>query len=295
LVVRDTGVGIPAEELEKIFRPFYQTEQGVLASEGTGLGLTIARQYALLLGGELKAASELNKGSAFTLRLPVTPAEAVPPAPPRRRVLGVAEGQPAWRVLVVEDNPDNLQLIEQLMQRAGLQTRTAANGAEALAAFESWRPDFIWMDMRMPVMDGYDATRRIRAMPDGRQVKIAALTASAFREDRAAILAAGCDDVLSKPLEEDKLFEAMERLLGVRFRYAKADATEAAESSAPDLSKLPAPLRRELAQAAGQLDVEATEAAIDRIRAVDALLAERLAELARGYRYDQIVALCGST
>lgn len=290
-VVRDTGAGIAADELERIFRPFYQTAQGARASEGTGLGLTIARQYAQLLGGQLTAASTLGKGSTFTLRLPVTTAEAATPAMPPRRVLGVAEGQPRWRVLIVEDKPDNQRLLEQMMQRVGFEPRIANNGEEALAAFESWHPDFIWMDMRMPVMDGYEATRRIRALPGGRVVKIAALTASAFREDREGILAAGCDDVLAKPIDEERLYEIMERLLGVRFLYASPDEGSANAVSAPDLSNLPAELRRELTHAARQLDVEATAAAIERIRAIDAGLADQLAALARLFRFDRIAAL----
>ncbi len=294
-VVRDTGAGIAADELERIFRPFYQTAQGARASEGTGLGLTIARQYAQLLGGQLAAASTLGKGSAFTLRLPVTIAEAATPALPPRRVLGVADGQPRWRVLIVEDKPDNQRLLEQMMQRVGFEPRIANNGEEALAAFESWHPDFIWMDMRMPVMDGYEATRRIRVLPGGRVVKIAALTASAFREDREGILAAGCDDVLAKPIDEERLYEIMERLLGVRFRYA--DLEEGIENAArtPDLSKLPTEMREELTHAARQLDVEATAAAIDRIRAVDTALADQLAALARSFRFDRIAALSEET
>ena len=291
-VVRDTGVGIAADELESIFRPFYQTEQGARASEGTGLGLTIARQYAQLLGGELTATSELGAGSVFTLRLPVAVAESAVQTPPLHRVLGVADGQPRWRVLIVEDRPDNQRLLEQLMQRVGFETHIANNGEEALAAFTSWHPDFIWMDMRMPVMDGYEATRRVRALPGGHLVKIAALTASAFREDRESILVAGCDEVLAKPLEEEKLFDVMERLLGVRFRYAAVGtAGEAAAAAALDLTQLPAALCHELARAARQLDVEATQIAIDRIRGSDSALAEELTALLRSYRFDRILAL----
>ncbi len=291
-IVRDTGSGIAADELERVFRPFYQTEQGARASEGTGLGLTIARQYAELLGGGLTATSELGKGSAFTLRLPVTVEADAVPASPHRHVLGLADGQPRWRVLIVEDKEDNQRLLEQLMQHVGFDVRIAGNGEEALAAFESWHPDFIWMDMRMPVMDGYEATRRIRTLPGGRQVKIAALTASAFREDRADILAAGCDDVLAKPLDEEKLFEIMGQLLGVRFEYADAAVTENPATATPDLSSLPTDMRHELSAAARQLDVEATDAAIERIRGVDAVLAGRLEAVASAFRFDRIVSAC---
>ncbi len=294
-VVRDTGVGISQDELGRIFQPFYQTEHGIRSGEGTGLGLTIARQFAQLLGGELAAASMADKGSAFSLRLPVEVADTMIALPPHRRVVALADGQASRRILIVEDKEDNQLLLTQLLEQVGLETRIAANGKEALEAFEVWRPHFIWMDMRMPVMDGYEATRRIRALPGGREVKIVALTASAFREDRGDIIAAGCDDVLSKPLDEEQLFAAMERLMGLRYRYAEPSTVAvpvAAAISGADLARLPADLREELCRAAGILDEESTQRAIDRVRATDARLASELEELVRTYRYDRIVALC---
>jgi len=292
-VVRDTGAGIAQDELGRIFQPFYQTEQGIRSGEGTGLGLTIARQFAQLLGGGLTAASMVDKGSAFTLRLPVDVAETLIALPAHRRVAALAEGQVSRRILVVEDKEDNQLLLTQMLERVGFETRIAANGKEALEAFEAWHPHFIWMDMRMPVMDGYEATRRIRALPGGRAVKIVALTASAFREDRGDIIAAGCDDVLSKPLDEDQLFSAMERLLGLHYRYAEPSTVPAAAPvSGADLALLPADVRQELSQAAQILDEESTQRAIDRVRATDAHLASELEELVRAYRYDRIVALC---
>jgi signal transduction histidine kinase/CheY-like chemotaxis protein len=293
VVVRDTGVGMANDELGHIFQPFYQTEHGIRSGEGTGLGLTIARQFAQLLGGDLTAASVVDKGSAFTLRLPVDVAETMVAVPPHRRVVALAEAQAPRRILVVEDKEDNQLLLTQLLEQVGLETRIAANGKEALTAFESWHPHFIWMDMRMPVMDGYEATRRIRALPGGREVKIVALTASAFREDRGDIIAAGCDDVLSKPLDEEQLFAAMERLLGLRYRYAEQLTVPAAASiNAADLARLPADVRQELSHAAQILDEESTRRAIDRVRETDVRLADELEELVRAYRYDRIVTLC---
>lgn len=292
-VVRDTGIGMADDELGRIFQPFYQTEHGIRSGEGTGLGLTIARQFTQLLGGELVAASIVDKGSAFTLRLPVDVAETMVALPPHRRVVALAQGQASRRILVVEDREDNQRLLTQLLQQVGLETRVAANGKEALEAFEAWHPHFIWMDMRMPVMDGYEATRRIRALPGGHEVKIAALTASAFREDRDDIIAAGCDDVLSKPLDEEQLFSAMERLLGLHYRYAEQSTVPVVASvSGADLARLPTDLRQELSRAAQILDEETTQRVIDRVRETDACLADELEQLVRAYRYDRIVTLC---
>ncbi|MRR51586.1 MAG: PAS domain S-box protein [Rhodocyclaceae bacterium] len=293
-VVRDTGVGIADKDKENIFHPFFQTDYGSALGEGTGLGLTISREYAQLMGGELRVESELYRGSAFTLLVPLQTAEdAMPTHPAHGPVVGLAAGQPTYRVLVVEDDAASQYLLKELLTQAGFQVLAAGNGEEALHVFQSWRPDFIWMDMRMPVMDGYEATRRIRALPGGREVKIAALTASAFREDRGEILAAGCDDVLSKPLDEEQLFAAMERLLGLRYRYAEAPAS-AVPASDIDLAGLPLALRDQLCRAARLLDVEATEQAIGRVRDVDPHVAEELEELVSTYRYDRIIFLCDS-
>jgi len=293
--VRDTGVGIDDKDKESIFQPFFQTDYGSALGEGTGLGLTISREYAQLMGGELRVESKRHHGSTFYLVVPLELAADMAPAPPAHgRVAGLAAGQPNYRTLVVEDDAASQYLLAELLKQTGFQVRVANNGEVALHVFQSWRPDFIWMDMRMPVMDGYEATRRIRALPGGREVRIAALTASAFLEDRGEILAAGCDDVLSKPLDEEQLFAAMERLLGLRYRYAEAPAATAAAATGIDLTGLPPSLRDELCRAARLLDVEAAEQAIGRIRELDPRIAEELDELVRSYRYDRIIALCDS-
>ncbi|MBI4694129.1 MAG: PAS domain-containing protein [Gammaproteobacteria bacterium] len=291
--VRDTGVGLSEPELKAIFQPFYQTEYGAALGEGTGLGLSISREYAQLLGGELTAESTEQQGSTFRLAVPVEAIElASTAAVLRGTVAGLAPGQDEVRVLVVDDDEDSRRLLEALLSRVGMSVRTACDGAAAVDVFTRWRPGFIWMDMRMPVVDGYEATRRIRALPEGGSVRIAALTASAFKEDQEAIRAVGCDDVLAKPLDEAQLFATMERLLGVRYRYE--EPPQSAPEREPDLGALSEEQRAELAHAADLLDMEQTERVIGRIAATDVALAERLTALARAYRYDRIVALCES-
>jgi PAS domain S-box-containing protein len=292
--VRDTGVGISAEDLEKIFQPFFQAEYGAALGEGTGLGLTISREFAHLLGGSLTAESELQRGSIFRLVVPVETAMApVETEPARGAVLGLMPGQPPVRVLIAEDDANSRTLLEQILTQAGFEVQAVNNGEQAVQAFLAWAPHFICMDMRMPVMDGYAATRRIRTLAGGHEVKIVALTASAFREEHGAIVAAGCDDVLLKPLERDQLFAVMEQLLGVRYRYADHLVVPIqAGAEGTDLSSLPASLREELCEAARLLDMEATKQAIDRIRTIDGPLANELEGLMRAYRYDQIFVLC---
>jgi PAS domain S-box-containing protein len=295
--VRDTGIGIAATEIEQIFHPFYQAEKGATLIAGTGLGLTISSEYTQLLGGSLGAESELNKGSTFHLRVPVELSDAPEwKQPEHGQVIGLQPQQPEYRVLLVEDDADNRQLLEKILKRVDFNVRAASNGEQAVEIFRVWHPDFIWMDMRMPVMDGYEATRRIRAQPGGHEVKIVALTASVFREDRGAIIAAGCDDVLPKPLDQEKLFDTMKQLLGVRYRYADQPAlSDSTMGGKVDLSSLPSSLREALCQAAVTLDQKAAERVVDRIREIDAPLSEALKRLIHNYRYDQILAHCEKT
>jgi CheY-like chemotaxis protein len=219
--VKDTGIGIAAEEMDKIFEPFGQTKTGKQRSEGSGLGLTICRKFVQLLGGEVSVSSELGKGSEFSFTLPMKPLEeaGLPQVEVPPQVIGLEAGQPEYRILVVEDKPDNRLLLRDLLQQVGFQVLEAVNGEEAITRFKEEHPDLICMDMRMPVMDGYEATRLIKALPEGKETPIIALTASAFEEDREAVMACGCDGFVRKPLKEHRLFDAITRLLGVRFRY----------------------------------------------------------------------------
>ncbi|MCK4724538.1 MAG: response regulator, partial [Anaerolineales bacterium] len=217
--VEDTGAGIPAEDIELVFDPFVQSDSGQVAQEGTGLGLSISRQFAHLMGGEISAVSQVNDGSTFTLRVPVIVADDTEIADHLRtsQVISLAPDQPDYRILVVDDKYVNRSLIVKLLSPLGFEVREAANGQEAIDVWESWDPHLIWMDMRMPVMDGYQATRQIKSTTKGQATVIIALTASALEEDRNIILSEGCDDYLRKPFRENVLFAALEKHLGVRF------------------------------------------------------------------------------
>jgi signal transduction histidine kinase/DNA-binding NarL/FixJ family response regulator len=288
--VSDTGQGVASDELENIFLPFYQSENGVKYSEGTGLGLSIARQFARLLGGDLTATSLLGKGSVFSLRLPVEIINEMQPVAVQRRVLGLAAGQSTRKILIVEDKPDNMRLLSQLMTGAGFKVAHASNGQEAIERFLQWHPDFIWMDMRMPVMDGYEATRRIRAYPLGATIPIVALTASAFEEDRQAILAAGCNDMLKKPLVADYLFEIMGRLLALDFVFADEPNAVPTNSSIIDLSVLSKALRQRLHNAAAALDIEAVRLIAHDISSDYPILAQSIRREVDQYRFEAFLA-----
>ena len=226
-LVEDSGAGIAESDLERIFDPFEQVAAPG-ANKGTGLGLAIARQFAALMGGSLTAQSQIGVGSTFRLELPVdiVAAEDMPQPQQRMRpVRGLAPGQPHYRILVVEDNPESRMLLVRELGSLGLDVREVSNGAEAITAFQEWQPHLIWIDWRMPVMNGLDATRNIRKLPGGSAVRIVGLTASAFEECGEEFRQAGCDDYLRKPYRIGEVLATMTRLLGIRYSHADEQPT----------------------------------------------------------------------
>ncbi|UNU22680.1 GAF domain-containing protein [Microcoleus vaginatus] len=222
--IEDTGLGIAAEEMNKLFEPFEQTKTGQKSQEGTGLGLPISRKFVQMMGGDITVSStpELGSKFAFDIKISLATPTEIKILKPQKKVIGLAPNQPEYRILVVDDRADNCLVIERLLSPLGILVREARDGQEAIAVWEDWQPHLIWMDMQMPVMDGYEATRKIKAHPLGKQTVIVALTASAFEEERQTILGAGCDDFMRKPFEAKILFAKMEELLGVRYLYEES-------------------------------------------------------------------------
>jgi PAS domain S-box-containing protein len=298
--VRDTGCGITAEDQERIFTAFYQSSEASKRGEGTGLGLTISREYVRLLGkdAELHVDSTPGQGACFYFSVPVN-AIATQDLPtninnPHQHVLSLAPNQPEYRILVVEDNYDNRRLLLQLLENAGFKVRHAANGIEAIKVFKTWHPHLIWMDMRMPVLDGYEATRQIKSFENGRKSIIIALTASAFEEDREAILAAGCDDFMRKPVDTNILFDLMRRHLGLRYIYADNKDYTSAKSDIPLalFTQLPPKLCQELYDAAECLNMEHLRTLIAEVKQHSQPAGDIIERFAREYRYDKIQDLC---
>ncbi len=289
--ISDTGSGISDDDKAKIFQAFYQTENGIAKGEGTGLGLAISQEFVHLMGGEITVKSVLGQGSTFTFVLNLPESTAPKDLQVQNQVLGVLSPKIPVKVLVAEDNIDNSLLIMRLLENVGFDVRVAENGEQAVAMFQSWQPDFIWMDMRMPVMDGYQATQAIRALPEGKKIKIAALTASAFAEDRAAILAAGCDDMLTKPFNENRLFQMMGQLLSLEYRYEPTQTTVAVENNTDmlvDFTLLSVEIRKELHQAAELLDVEAVLEIVSQIKTTYPQQASVIETLVAEFRFEQI-------
>ena len=214
--VRDTGIGIPAAALKRLFHPFVQADSSTSRRYGgTGLGLVISRRLAERLGGRLWVESEPGRGSVFGFTIRCRPALAVPvrAAEPAERG-SLAERFP-WRILVAEDNPVNQRVAVLLLEHMGYRADVAGDGIEVLQALERQSYDLILMDVQMPGMDGLEAARRLRAeLPVERQPRIIALTASVLAEQRAACFAAGMDDFLGKPLGFAELEAALLRAAG---------------------------------------------------------------------------------
>lgn len=298
--VEDTGPGIAPEEQQIIFEPFIQASGGDPAQEGTGLGLSISRQYARLLSGDVTLHSTPGQGSIFTLALPAAPADAdiLLAGAQEQRVVGLAPGQPAYRILVVDDKPVNRQLLVRLLAPLGFEVREAEDGSAALALWESWTPHLILMDMRMPVMDGYEATRRIKATVKGQATVIIALTASALEEDRQLILSEGCDDYIRKPFRERDLFGALEKHLGARF--VREEITPVMRATGVKLSQaellarlrlLPTAWVESLRRTARFGALEPLLETIASIREKEPALAEQLIAWAEAFEHERILTL----
>ncbi|MEB3883047.1 PAS domain S-box protein [Lyngbya sp. CCY1209] len=238
--VEDTGPGIGAEEQELLFEPFVQTETGRNSQQGTGLGLAIARQYVQLMGGTLAVASHPGRGCRFSfhISLKVHPPASLPEAGTPENPIALVRDQRTPRILVAEDNPANRKLLVDLLVPIGFEVRPAENGREALDCWRQWRPHLILMDMRMPVMDGYEATRQIRRDPGGESVAIVAITAHVFESGRSSILAAGCDDLIEKPFRTAALLECIAHHLGVNYIYESSGSppSDAPPSLSPTLN-----------------------------------------------------------
>ncbi|MBD1845947.1 PAS domain S-box protein [Cyanobacteria bacterium FACHB-63] len=295
--VQDTGQGIAPEEFDQLFRPFIQTSSGSYLREGTGLGLTISRRFVRLMGGDIRVESTVGQGSTFSFEIQTATANPIEVAPMlnSKRVLQLTPYQANCRILVVDDRPENREFVEQLLTMVGFETRSAINGKDAISQWQQWQPHLILMDMRMPVMDGYEATRQIRALESAQtRSKILALTASAFEEQRASILAAGCDDFLAKPFREAHLFEKLAEHLGVNYLYEE-ETTPSLETSLEltreMLYTMPPAWVAELHQASLAVDADRILQLIQQIPKTEQRIAIALTELVQQFCFDEITEL----
>lgn len=304
--IEDTGVGIAPEEKSQLFTAFAQTETGRKSQEGTGLGLAISLKFVKLMGGDITVSSTLGKGTIFAINIQTATSSAleIKASQENRKVIGLAKEQRDYRILIVEDNSDNRLLLFKLLNTVGFSVYEAKNGQEAVEMWSAYSPDLIFMDMRMPVMNGYEATKEIKKHLQGQATTIIALTASALEEERVVILSAGCDDFMRKPFKEAVLWEKIAQYLGVQYLYE--EGTKSKEKRTPDLSinsqslefhlsKMPTQWVEKLASAALKGLDHVIIDLLEQIPETHAPLANTLEDWASNFIFEQIIDLIQQT
>ncbi len=309
--IEDTGPGIDPADFSSLFNPFVQTATGQQSPEGTGLGLGISRRFVELMGGQISVTSRQGQGATFEFSLPTC--SALPDlreAHSYGSIVGLAAPLSPYRILVVEDQTTNRKLVVQLLTKLGFDVQEAVNGAEAFDLWQQWLPHLILLDMRMPIMNGYEVTAKIREdeaaqLQRGQSNRpcrtvIVALTASAFEEERTQILAAGCDGYILKPFKSEDLLSAIASHLQVNYIYAEAGRNQTqlpepilqpAKILAEAMQELPTAWKQELHQAAVQLDSERCTELVQQVPLTVPLLVERLMELVSEFRFDVLIDL----
>lgn len=299
--IQDSGPGIAAEDLEHLFRPFEQSQAGRTRGGGTGLGLSISRSFARLMGGDILVSSTVGRGTSFRGVVRVRMCEEQDSLVAverlvRARALRLRPGEERRRVLIADDSEHNRELLALAIERAGFETRFAGDGAEAVRIWEEWRPHAILMDIHMPVMDGLEATRTIRARQGAEGVVIIAVTAAVMAEDQQAAKEAGCDGFASKPIHIEDVLARLGAALGVR--YVMESAAEHSES--PSLTAeqarglvvgLPTDLVERLGHALRAALTEQVRALIDEVRACSPPLADHLTPMVQRYEYARVLSL----
>jgi PAS domain S-box-containing protein len=296
--VIDTGAGIATSELDMLFAPFGQTKLGTIFTEGAGLGLPISQEFVRLMGGDITVYSKLGEGSIFNfdIRAKICDVQDLPTNLYPNPVLRIAPNQPAYKILIVEDILENSQLLVSILQPLGFQVMTAENGEEAIARWETWQPHLILMDIIMPVMDGYTATKIIKERGGKQATPIIALTAIAFDEQKETVINAGCDDFLIKPFQESALLEKLSKFLGISYLYDQ-DSIPAQERkivtkvTTQNLTIMSIDWIKQLNQAALAVNDRQILALIQEIPAENQDLINYLTDLVENYRIDLILEL----
>ncbi|SFV17849.1 ATP-binding protein [Pseudoduganella namucuonensis] len=292
--VADTGVGIEAGQLERIFLPFEQAGDAQRRQGGTGLGLAISRQFVRLLGGEIAVESQPGQGCRFwfELALPVLEAPAPEPAAPRWIV---GYHGPRRRVLVADDQPENRRLLSDMLAPLGFEVEQAAHGRAVLDLAARRRPDLILMDVAMPGMDGLEAVRRLRGDDALRGLPVIAVSASAGAGDRQRQRDAGFDDSLSKPVNLDQLLAQVGRLLALEWRRqaSPADAPRDEDDGAPLVAPPPDEMAvlHHLAQVGNMRNIIERADHLIRLDRRYRPFAGQLRRLAKGYQSQALLQL----
>ncbi|MEG3898773.1 MULTISPECIES: ATP-binding protein [unclassified Microcoleus] len=295
--IEDTGFGIAPDELEKLFQAFVQTKTGKISQQGTGLGLAISQQFVKLMGGIITVRSKVHSGTTFAFDIPVSAVDVavIQPVQAPRRAIALEPNQPRYRILIVDDRSDNRQLLIELLAAFDFELKQASNGIEAIDIWSSFEPHLIFMDMWMPVMDGQEATKRIKATVKGQATAIIAVSAGNAEEARTVTASDDCDDFIHKPFRDTEIFATLHKHLGVRYIYDEPesvpDSTQIEALTPETVAALPADLLAALEKATIECDLELILIQIELIRDRNDALASALAALANEFHFNQILAL----
>lgn len=290
--IKDTGIGIAPQHHQDIFLPFQQVTDPQRQVEGTGLGLTITNKLVTLMGGTLEVKSSPGQGSRFWFSIPLPPIShpIASPAQDRRRIIGVNNGPK--RVLIIDDKWENRSVLSKLLKYDGLSIFEASNGQEGIEMAKSQHPDVIFMDLIMPVLDGFAATTALRTMPEFTNTVIIALSASVFEHSRQESLKVGCNEFLSKPIREPELLQALERHAGIEWKYEESAVPDSL--SVGESQSMPTPPHEvlqtlyELAKKGQIIEVRKQIDAIDHIDAQYAPFTKKLKAFAQAFNMKQL-------
>jgi PAS domain S-box-containing protein len=301
--IQDTGPGIEKDDLNRLFDKFVQTAQGIRAG-GTGLGLAISREFARLLGGDVTVTSEAGSGSSFRFELPLVEGDGanIQDNIGLRHITAIKPGTGPWRILVVDDQLDSRALLVKILSSVGFETYEAANGEEAITAFAQLRPAAVLMDLRMPHMDGFESTRKIKQSEQGRTTPIIAVSASTFEEDRKRALDGGMDDFVGKPFHDVEILEKLGDQLHIEYLYVDDLQTPVpvplpigmADWTPSALSSAPAQLLDELRTATVAAEYDKALEIVRDLALTAPAAAEELRRLVRGFDYQGVMDRLGS-
>lgn len=295
--IEDSGPGIEEESIKELFKAFTQTESGISSGRGTGLGLTISKKIAQLHGGDIEVHSEIGKGSTFTLKVPLKAgtSDNIEHSSAPQKVIGIKDNTKKHKILIVDDKDHNRILLEDMLDLIGFSTKSAINGVEAVDAFKKWHPDLILMDIAMPVMNGYEATAKIRDMKEGKELPIFFISASAFGETKEKTKNIGANEFILKPFKEHIIFETIKKYLPVEYLYETTEEQKPEAQSVPlsknDFNGFDEAIREKLLKFSRNGDIDGVNQCIDSIDKSNVAIINGLKKLIHEYNLEEIIEL----
>ena len=290
--IENSSLLISDEELAGLFNPSVRARQQWQSFIGSSLSLPISHKLAQLMGGDISVIRPEGSGTVFRLNIRAQSAieSDLPFEPPTlRKVISLESEQPDYRILVVDDSKTNRKIMVHLLEKVGFQVSEAVNGREAVEVWLRWQPHMIWMDLKMPVMNGYEATERIKSGSSIQSPKIVALTASTLEEERSLFSASKYDDFVGKPFSENIIFDKIAQHLGVRYIYDTTQPEKAQFQSTADIEVMPPQWLAQAEQAAASLDADLLNTLLEQIPTEHSDLKQVLQKQVDNFDFEKIM------